>query len=55
MIYAFSCEVPATAGIYARIKDAIGPERPPDHESGEAASAVSAGPVSRCTVHSSMA
>jgi hypothetical protein len=29
MTYAFTYEVPITAEIYARIKDGIGPERPP--------------------------
>ena len=29
MTYAFTYEVPITAGIYARIKDGIGPVRPP--------------------------
>ena len=28
MTYAFTYEVPITAGIYARIKDGIGPQRP---------------------------
>jgi hypothetical protein len=28
MAYAFTYEVPITAGIYARIKDGIGPQRP---------------------------
>jgi hypothetical protein len=29
MTYAFTYDVPITAAIYARIKDGIGPERPP--------------------------
>jgi hypothetical protein len=29
MTYAFTYEVPITAGTYARIKDGIGPRRPP--------------------------
>jgi hypothetical protein len=29
MTYAFTYEVPITAGIYVRIKDGIGPQRPP--------------------------
>ena len=29
MTYAFTYEVPITAQIYARIKDGIGPQRPP--------------------------
>jgi hypothetical protein len=29
MTYAYTYDVPIDAGIYARIKDGLGPERPP--------------------------